>query len=431
LLAFMDNSELNKICYTSLRELASENGITASARTEVYGCVFGRDTAITVLKILNVIEQKPDAEMAAICRTALLTLVSLQGTQINIESGEQPGKCIHEYRTDNYERLVNREKPWYVYPDATLKNYDSVDATPLLLTAIHRYYTVTNDRDFLLHCLSAVEAGLQWVMHYGDQDGDHLIEYTLPTDRTHGGLVVQSWTDSADSLRRPDGTFPNYPIAAVEVQAIAWQALKVWAEFYQTHSPAFAQELNQFATEMKTAFNQHFVFNDGTTHYLAQALDGDKNQITTITPNAAACLWPSIGKGSTLECIVNSELIPALVQRTFAPDLFDPRAGLRTMSSLSPTFNPGPDSYHNGSFWPVLNGMVYEGLYRWNYLQEAEELKQATLAALRYFQTPIELLTLNPDGSYNEYISRTQKRGCRVQAWSAATGLEMTSLIFT
>ena len=39
-----------------------------------------------------------------ITKRGLLTLVALQGQETNIESGEQPGKFIHEYRKDNIER---------------------------------------------------------------------------------------------------------------------------------------------------------------------------------------------------------------------------------------------------------------------------------------------------------------------------------------
>ncbi len=60
----------------------------------------------------------------AICRRSLLKLASLQGKEVNIESGEEPGKFIHEYRKDKYDHLLKLVKPWYLYEDKTLRNYD-------------------------------------------------------------------------------------------------------------------------------------------------------------------------------------------------------------------------------------------------------------------------------------------------------------------
>src|SRR6266478_263711 len=119
----MSAREFREIIYQCLVELSTEEGINASGRTDVYGCIFGRDSAITVLKILKAVQsesafiQEERERLLAICRTTLLTLIDLQGQTVNLESGEEPGKCIHEYRKDNYERLLKLEKPWFVYPD--------------------------------------------------------------------------------------------------------------------------------------------------------------------------------------------------------------------------------------------------------------------------------------------------------------------------
>lgn len=38
--------------YQSLLELATNDGINASGKDEIYGCIFGRDSALTILKIM-------------------------------------------------------------------------------------------------------------------------------------------------------------------------------------------------------------------------------------------------------------------------------------------------------------------------------------------------------------------------------------------
>src|SRR5207302_1996935 len=113
------------------------------------------------------------------------------------------------------------------------------------------------------------------------------------------------------------------------------------------------------------------------------------------------------------EAIIESELIPDLVSRSFLPDLFDPDAGIRTMSMKSLTFNPRQNSYHNGSFWPKLNGMCHEGLLHWGFDRKAELLRFATIKPIAYFGTPIELYIKSDSGEYLLYQNERGQQSCR------------------
>lgn len=435
----MSTELLRKTIYESLLELSTESGINASGKDDVYGCIFGRDSAITILKILKALKNKNATEgidrerLLGICRRALLTLISLQGKETNMESGEQPGKFIHEYRPDNYERLLKMEKPWYIYPDGVLRNYDSIDSTPLALIALYRYWKASNDDAFLLEVLPSVEAGLNWIISYGDSDKDYLLEYTLPEDRQHGGLLVQSWTDSHESLRGADGKFPQYPIAPVEVQGYAWLALKLWADFYHdrtingSNTDRFASILESQAMELKKQFNKLFIFEENGQYFAAQALDGVKNKITTFTGNPLLLLWATYNSNPR-ECILNDEYIPHIVGRAFQDDMFDHDAGIRTMSTKADTFDGSQSSYHNGSFWPKLNGMSHEGLTNWAFETEADKLKDATIKPIAYFGTAIELYIKLTDGTYAPFIGPDGQEACRQQAWTAATALDLLTL---
>ncbi len=425
----MDNNTLHNLAYKSLLEMVSEDGINASGKGEVYGCVFGRDSALTILKILRAHSKKPSLELLEVCRKALIKLTTLQGKEFNLESGEEPGKFIHEYRKDNLDRLLKLEIPWFVYPDKTIKNYDSLDSTPLGLIAIYKYYEATQDAEFLLSVLPAVEAGLNWIITFGDRDKDALLEYELPKERKHGGLSVQSWTDSHLSLTNKKGQMPKYPIAPAEVQGYAWLALKLWSDFYANHSPAFAQKLISHSAQLKQAFNSLFIFKSKGKHFVAQALDGDKKLIKTVTGNPMILLWASYEKNGEKESILEGRYIEDLVTRSFMNDMFELRAGIRTMSAQAPTFNPGRNSYHNGSFWPILNGLALEGLLFWGFLKEAKLLRSATVLPIEFFGSPIELYILGPEGEYLEYFEEGEagQGGCREQAWSAATILELAS----
>ncbi len=426
----MPIEELEKKIYFCLNELSHEEGFNASGKSEVYGCIFGRDSFITILKILHTIKLRPDEKLLSTCKKSLLKHIELQGKNSNIESGEQPGKFIHEYRVDNYERLTGRKRPWYVYPDKKLRNYDSIDATPLGLIAIYRYWELTKDANFMLTVLPAVELGLKWIMSYGDMDHDYLLEYSLPIEREHGGLAVQSWADSIPSLADKEGKLPDYPIAPVEVQGIAWLALKLWADYFtdaypETKNHKFSQKLERFAAKMKKRFNRMFLMSTADGLYLAQALDGHKTQIKTVTSHPLICLWAAYEVGEQVECIVDNNYLDSLVQRAFADDLFVPGAGMRTMSSKSLTFDPTEASYHNGSFWPMLNGLIIEGLHNFDYFSEAAMLSRATLSALQHFGLPIELY-IESQGRYLTYKNPfSGQQSCMNQAWSAASAYDL------
>jgi len=433
--------KLRKNSYESLLELATEEGINASGRDEIYGCIFGRDSAITILKILKVLansnpyDQIDKYKLLTICRNSLLKLASLQGKNANIESGEEPGKFIHEYRTEKYDHLLSLQNPWYVYPDGILRNYDSIDSTPLTLIAIRDYYKITRDQEFLDNILPSVKNGLSWILDHADADHDFLIEYEFKKDRKYGGLVVQSWTDSNESLLRPDGTFPKYPIAPVEAQGYTWKALKTWAHYFREEakdkaSKEYAKVLDARARAMKKAFNKYFIFKDPETklYYPAQALDGDKVQIKTVTGNALLLLFATYKTNKRIECILEKKYVDDVVKRSFMPDMFEEDAGVRTMSILSDTFNPREDSYHNGSFWPKLNGMAHEGLIKWGYMEEANRLRIATLTGIAEFNSPIELYIKGEKGLL-PYKNELGQTSCRVQAWSAAAVLDLASEI--
>jgi glycogen debranching enzyme len=216
-----ERTQLWELGLQTIRELEVDRGILASGREEAYGCIFGRDSLLTSLSLLRVHQDDSDRSFLPLVRRVLENLAALQGTDINIESGEEPGKCIHEYRPSDHERLTKHAaQPWYVYPDDEMRNYDSVDSTPLFLMTIHAYWKKSGDDDFVETLMPNIRAALMWITMYGDNNGDGFIDYRFHPDRSHGGLSVQSWMDSGESIFYEDNdTRPPYPIAPVEVQA--------------------------------------------------------------------------------------------------------------------------------------------------------------------------------------------------------------------
>src|SRR4051812_3995214 len=102
----MTPSVLWELGLRSIKELETEHGILASGKSEAYGCIFGRDSLITSLELLQAYKKSKNPYFLELVGKVLHNLAALQGTKINIESGEEPGKIIHEYRPTGHEHLT-------------------------------------------------------------------------------------------------------------------------------------------------------------------------------------------------------------------------------------------------------------------------------------------------------------------------------------
>ncbi len=413
----------------SIRSLEVENGILASARSEVYGCIFGRDSLITGLSLLRVYRRTNDAYYLSLVRKILTNLALLQGRVVTIDSGEEPGKMIHEFRPENHEHLTaHAQNPWFVYGDNIMRNYDSVDATLLYLMAVHEYARVARDEGFIDLLLPSVHAALDWVRTYSDSNNDGFIDYRLHPDRRCGGLQTQSWMDSHESVFFEESDErPRYPIAPVEVQAYAYVALCAWSDFFLTRDCALAEELSHRAHRLKKAFNASFVIESARGALsLAFALDGDGRPLVSARSSMGHCLfaaWRSEA-GAMPECILDQAYVPRIARRILAPDLYAPRAGIRTLSMRSRRYDP--NSYHNGSIWPHDTALIADGLETFGFREEARRVRRSLMRAYRHFKTPLELFVYSR-GKFAEYCGPNGQGACRTQAWSAASLLSSLS----
>jgi glycogen debranching enzyme len=379
---------------------------------------------ITSIKLLQVYKKTKDEYFLQLIKKVLLNLAELQGKVINIESGEQPGKCIHEYRKDNHEHLTkNSPSPWYTYEDGTMKNYDTVDATMLFLITIYKYYKVTNDEEFLKQILPNVHQALDWVLYYADSNKDLFVDYEFDLARKFGGLKTQSWMDSFDSVFHEDGSPVAYPVAPVEVQSYTFVALKSWANYFQNSDEILSKILEERASELKKNFNEKFVILKDGNLEVAFAIDGNGKALTAARSSMGHCLWSVWEIEENLkESILDNKYIPLLAERLLMEDLFEPNAGIRTLSKNSKHFKS--NSYHNGSIWPHDTAMVIEGLENFGFVEKADQVCRALLSSYEFFQTPIELFVYE-DGKHSDYCDDNGQTACKKQAWSAASLLSI------
>ncbi len=407
--------ELWDIGMNAIRTLEVDRGILASGKEELYGCVFGRDSLITSLLLLRVYEKTQDAYLLSVVRKVLVNLAKLQGRETNIESGEEPGKIIHEFRPDNHEHLTKAlEHPWYLYPDGMMRNYDSVDATPLFLVAIERYYRLSNDEGILDLLKGNVSDALAWLLTSMDSHHNGFVGYQVHPDRTAGGLRVQSWMDSEESLFFEDrDEKPAYSIAPVEAQAYAYRALSVWHLLLRESEPNLADLLLARARDLREKFYEHFMLPNGTPAF---GIDGQGRLLASARSTMGHCLWMGARDEGVYYSLFAPEDVGRVVQRLMQEDLFVPGAGIRTLSAASSKFEA--NSYHNGSIWPHDTALIALGMHDAGFEKEASEVREALLSAYEHFGVPLELFV--HDTGLTSYESPGGQRACQTQAWSAA-----------
>ncbi len=410
---------LYQIAHKSVLDLSKQAN---PSNEEDLKAMLGCDSALTVLKLLNAYKKEPSPELLDICNKRLSLLIRLQGNEVNLKSGEEPGKFIRFFAK---AESLPENNPWFIYNDGYTRMYDSIDATPLTLISIYKYWQITSDNEFLLQSLSSVEKALNWIITYGDKDKDALLEHEYqPYAKDEEALY--SWTD-AHRLLLAESETTNYPIAPVETQAFAWLALRLWSDFYRDHYPTFGHKIYTHAAQLKQQFNKLFLLEDRGYWYTAQALDGNKEQIKRITANPLFCLWASYKEdGKQKEAIIEEEIIASMVERAFLPDMFDADAGIRLLSSDTVTGNL---RFHGTkSFWPVVNGYIIEGLEKYKFWKQASALTEASLKPIAHFQSPVESYIKSEHG-YESVELPTSIKDLHVEKVnSAAAVLDMVTI---
>jgi glycogen debranching enzyme len=363
--------------------------LVPSAGIPWYAVPFGRDGIITALQTLM---YNP-----AIAEGTLRFLAQYQGERVNEVTEEEPGKILHEIRRGELANL--REIPHIPY-------YGTVDATPLFVILFVETMAWLNSDDLYRAILPHALRALEWVDNYGDMDGDGYVEYA---PHRQGGVYNHGWKDSPDSLQYDDGRPASLPAALVEVQGYIYHAkMGLSALVASRGDGALADRLRAEADELRRRFNRDF-WMPGDEFY-AQALDSEKKPVRSVTSNVGHCLWSGI---------LDTDRAAVVVRRLMEPDMFS-GWGIRTLSSLSPNYNPM--SYHNGSVWPHDNSLIALGMRRCGYVEEAAEIISATIeAGLRFPSNRLPELFCGfaRDRRFNS-SPMSYIKSCSPQAWAAA-----------
>ena len=377
---------------TDLRVLMDRvpGGLLPAAGIPWYSVPFGRDSLITALQMLLF---QPEVALGT-----LRFLAQHQGTKEDPWRDEEPGKILHEMRFGEMASLG--EIPHTPY-------YGTADATPLFIMLFVEAMRWTADEELYNDLLPNIRQALDWIDHFGDADGDGYVEYA---SKSRWGLRNQGWKDSYDALKFPDGRLPEPPIALVEVQAYVYAAKIGMSELLMSRGDTVGgTKLAREAHILRERFNKDFWMHE--QGFYAQALDGSKRQVPSISSNP----------GHALMCgIVDDDKARAVVRRLMSPDMLC-GWGIRSLSSDEPSFNPM--SYHNGSVWPHDNALIVTGLRRYGFHAEAAEvMEQVVQAGIRFklFRLPELYCGFARDLRYYS-VPAEYPVSCSPQAWAAGT----------
>jgi len=415
-----DNEVFNQLLERGFRDLyilrqPTPRGMCVAAGIPWFAVAFGRDQIITGLETLPFL---PD-----LSKEILFTLAAYQGTKVDSFTEEQPGKIMHELRLGEMANL--REIPFIPY-------YGTVDATPLWVVLLGRYFEQTNDVETINKLWDPTFRALEHLeksskdgyLRYGGKDG--------------AALSNQGWKDSGDSIMYSDATLAKPPIALCEVQGYLYDAWQYGAKLAVAtgHAKEAAHYL-QLASVLKVRFNKDFWMDkprpDG---YVAIALDGAGKQADVVSSNPGHLLTSGILDDARKQIVARKLVEPSMFSGW----------GIRTLSAAELAYNPM--SYHNGSVWPHDNSFCVAGLYSIGQLDAANRIFAGIFETAKH-QPGLRLpelfcgfkknySSLLFDGSaYGDAKSPPQEVSaqkdkpiwypvsCAPQAWAAATPISM------
>ncbi|MEB3180164.1 MAG: amylo-alpha-1,6-glucosidase [Nostocaceae cyanobacterium] len=367
---------------------------TVSAGVPWFSALFGRDSIITASQTLMLNPQ--------IAKETLSLLAKYQGKVDDEWREEEPGKMLHELRFGELARC--QEIPHTPY-------YGTVDATPLWLMLYAEYFAWTHDWETLEKLWNNALAAMDWIDRRCKKTG--YLSYFRTSRR---GLANQGWKDSGDCIVNRKGELANGAIALCEVQAYVYAAKLRLAEIARMKKRIdLSDRWEEEARNLKMRFNRDFWMED--LDFCALALDGDGNQVDSITSNPGHCL--QLG-------ILTPEKAYSVAERLRAPDMFN-GWGIRTLSSNSPAYNPM--GYHIGSVWPHDNSIIASGLRSLGLIDQALELFQGLLdmTLQQPYLRPPELFCgyeRNGDGAPVQYPV-----ACTPQAWATGSVFQLLQMM--
>ena len=259
----------------------------------------------------------------------LRALARRQGSVLDSDRAEAPGKIPHELRRTSYlDPSAGLDLP-PVY-------YGTIDATPLWISLLHDAWKWGLRDRRVEALLPNLQAATRWLTEFAAPDPDDLLKYI---DASGKGLANQGWKDSGDAIRWRDGHVADAPIALCEARAYAIEAASAAAELFNHFNIDGSAGLNDYAEQMRARFRGHFWVGPQGGQFIGLAVDGHGQTVDGLGSNMGHVL----GTGT-----LNAEEVERVAHTLTSPELLS-RHGICTLASDNVGFNP--IGYHTGSIW--------------------------------------------------------------------------------
>lgn len=370
---------------------AYPHDVAIAAGAPWFMALFGRDSILASLMSVAI--------DPALALGTVQTLAHHQGSKVDRDSEEEPGRILHEVRFGADASLALGGSHIY---------YGTVDATPLFVMLLGELSRWGIGHERVEALIPNADRALKWIDEYGDRDGDGFVEYQRATDR---GLANQGWKDSWDGVNFADGTIAQAPIALCEVQGYVYAAFLSRACLADSLGD---EETSRYwqdrAARLKERFNERFWLPDLERY--AVGLDADKQPIDSVASNIGHCLWTGI---------VAEERAHSVAESLLSPEMFS-GWGVRTLARDMGAYNPM--SYHNGSVWPHDNALIAAGLMRYGFVEHAQRVATAVFDAARAFDGQLPELMCGFDrAEYQHPVP--YPTSCSPQAWASAAPVHL------
>ncbi|MCW6168269.1 MAG: hypothetical protein LVQ96_01505 [Thermoplasmatales archaeon] len=379
---------INEGLSKEISELKSREGYLYAGLPK-FRALFGRDSIISSWELL-------DYDPGIAIKT-LNALASLQGKKVVAETGEYPGKILHEYYDDP---LVYEERkkviPWLKRGPS----FFSVDSTPLFIILFSEARQRKKMR-FSKQLTTSVDNALSFLLNYGF--GNYFLGYEKAV--IGGGLQSQSWRDGiGDIMDRLKS-----PVSPVGVQGYAYYALVKMKEIMREGIYRSSLDLTETIEnterrirDLRENLDNYFWIDE--TSYYALACDGDGVAETAVTSDPAHLLFSGM---------LSRKREKDIIQRIFEDDMIT-EFGVRSLSSKDPRFDA--KAYQRGAIWPQDNWIIAMGLKRRGYLKEYREIRERIIAAYIKMGKMPEYFSVTRDGTL--IYDNLRIAPCYPQAWS-------------
>ena len=381
----------------------SDKGVYASSDRLFKGAVFGRDSLVVAEDLMTLRPQ--------LVKRILLALAALQGTKHSSANEEEPGKIIHEYRSQIVDGRHLSGTPLQIFydlskrwggNDSELIYYGSVDSTPHFIRALGEYCSFYGTRiltrKVIRHdgseasLLQILVDALDWLEKKLAHSKSGLIEYHAHNDE---GIKNQVWKDSKEFYVHENGRYVNHsrPVASIEVQGLAYDALMVSAELFGQRS----QELKNKARKLRDRTIELLWLPHRNYFGLGVDYDqeGDLRIIETQTANPASLL--NCGFFNDLAKDVKEKYVSDVIRNIMGTE-FLTDAGIRSRALSEANLIPFWDYHGSYVSWPKETFDVSKGLRRHGFPQLAKQLENRLLNVVRKSRGYPEFLYVDPRG---------------------------------